>query len=280
MPQTALAHLLRAHGLSPKKHLGQNFLVDETVAADIVRHAGVGTGQRVVEIGPGVGSLTRPLLAAAGAVLAIEMDASLLPLLAQRTVGLGVLEVIRADALDLDWSALAAQRGGRLKLVANLPYQITSPLLLRLLEHPGAFQDLTLMLQKEVVDRLTATPGNKDYGALTVQLRCLFDVEALFEVPPGAFFPPPRVTSAVVHLTPLPAPRVPLAAPGRFRNVVRAAFGQRRKTLFNALKSLTPDGDAALNRAGIDGRRRGETLTLEEFARLSDCLEDGPTLPP
>ncbi|MBF0177621.1 MAG: ribosomal RNA small subunit methyltransferase A [Magnetococcales bacterium] len=264
-----LHRLLRAHGLAPRHSQGQNFLIDPDLPRHIVNAAGVGVQDRVVEIGPGLGSLTRALLDKVGRVWCVERDVRLIPLLQQETRGLGALHIMAGDALHQDYQALADRLGGPLRVVANLPYQISSPLLLLFLEQRQAFHTLTLMLQKEVAQRLAASPGHKDYGTLSIYCQMWSDVRVVLEVPPDAFFPAPKVNSAVVHMVLRDQPAVPLSHPAALNQVVRAAFGQRRKTLNNALKGLSPDVPAWLVRAEIDGQRRGETLSLEEFARLA-----------
>ncbi|MBF0425407.1 MAG: 16S rRNA (adenine(1518)-N(6)/adenine(1519)-N(6))-dimethyltransferase RsmA [Magnetococcales bacterium] len=265
-----LRRLLRAHAITPTRSQGQNFLVDPEVPRQIVALSGVGAQDRVVEIGPGLGSLTRPLLAQTGRLCCIEYDRRLIPLLRCEVAGLGDLEVIEGDAMQQDYQALAARLGGPLTLVANLPYQISSPLLLRILEQRAAFASLTLMFQREVAERLVAAPGGKDYGTLSVYCQMWSEIALVLEVPATAFHPVPKVDSAVVRMVLRTEPAWPLADPQALAPVVRAAFGQRRKTLANALKGVTADAAAWLARAGIDGQRRGETLSLEEFARLAN----------
>ncbi|MEO5371139.1 MAG: 16S rRNA (adenine(1518)-N(6)/adenine(1519)-N(6))-dimethyltransferase RsmA [Magnetococcus sp. DMHC-1] len=242
--------------------------MDLDLARHIVTLSGVGPSDRVVEIGPGLGSLTRPLLEKTGRLWCVERDSRLVPLLRQTAEGLGELHIITGDALHQDYQALADRLGGPLRVVANLPYQISSPLLLHFLEQRRAFQTLTLMFQKEVAHRLAASPGNKEYGTLSVYCQLWSRVEVVLEVPPTAFHPVPKVNSAVVHMTLQEQPTVLVSDPAALTRVVRAAFGQRRKTLTNALKGLSTDVPAWLLRANIDGQRRGETLTLDEFARL------------
>ncbi|MBF0153429.1 MAG: ribosomal RNA small subunit methyltransferase A [Magnetococcales bacterium] len=263
-----LQKLLRSHGLTPVHSQGQNFLIDAEVPRRIVAASGVGPSDRVVEIGPGLGSLTRPLLDKVGHVWCIERDTRLIPLLRHETRGLGELHIVAGDALHQDYRELADRLGGPLCVVANLPYQISSPLLLHFLEQRQAFHSLTLMFQREVAQRLAAPPGNKAYGTLSVHCQMWSHIKVVLEVPPTAFHPVPKVSSAVIHMVLRDEPAVFLADPAALPPVVRAAFGQRRKTLANALKGLADDIPAWLARAGIDGQRRGETLSLDEFARL------------
>lgn len=268
----SLSQLIKTLGLRPKKGLGQNFLVDETIAPRIVREAGIQPGDRVVEIGPGLGSLTAPLLRQAQRVWAIEQDASLLPLLRQRTDGLGALHVETGDALIWDYRTTAAQLGGPLRIVANLPYHISSPLLIHLLDQGEAVSDMTLMFQKEVAERIVAEPGGKSYGTLSVQCQLWMETYIAFDVPPQAFHPVPKVDSAVVRMVRREVPLAAVTDPADFRQTVRAAFGQRRKTLGNALKTIHPDPAAWLRQVEIDPKRRGETLSVREFVRLANAL--------
>lgn len=254
--------------IRPKKSYGQHFLHERGVIDRIVAAIAPRPGDRIVEIGPGEGALTLPLLRAAGQLTAIELDAELIEPLRARAAGLGELDVIHADALETDLTALAG--GGRLRLAGNLPYYVSSPILFHCLAHADAIADMHFMLQKEVVDRMAAPPGNKVYGRLSVMLQLACRVEPLLRVAPGAFRPPPKVESAVVRLTPLPAaerPAPPLTA--CIEKVVRHAFGQRRKTLANALRGLL-DGDA-IRRAGIDPRARAESVPPRGFVALAEA---------
>ncbi|MBF0370701.1 MAG: ribosomal RNA small subunit methyltransferase A [Magnetococcales bacterium] len=265
----SIRQLLRSHGIFPKKGLSQNFLTDPTISNQIVNLANVHPGDRVVEIGPGIGSLTQPLLKQCEVVHAIEMDDQLIPILKETTQNKGTLHIIQGDALKINYTTLANQLGGPIHIVANLPYRISSPLLFHLLEQRHTIASMTLMFQKEVAQRLTAPPNCKDYGALTVQCQMWMDVEKVLDVPPDAFHPVPKVTSAVVHFLPRQKPVAEIPDPAWFNQVVRTAFGQRRKTLKNALKPLDPDSGEWLKKADIDPIRRGETLTLTEFAHLA-----------
>ena len=261
-----------------KKSLGQHFLTDRSVLARIVAAAGITAGDRVLEIGPGRGALTRALVEAGARVTAVELDRELVPLLERQFAAGGQLEEVPADILRVDLRHLLAERSvGPWKLVANLPYNISSPLLFRFLEVRELFSCLVLMLQKEVGERLVAVPGTSAYGVLSLLLPLHFAIDRVCTVRPGSFFPRPQVDSLVLRFQPLPAPRTEVGNQELFRQVVKGAFGQRRKTLANALKGadLTADPgllDRSLAEAGIDPRRRGETLSLEEFARLSRTL--------
>ena len=269
----SLIHMLKMSGLRPKKGLGQNFLVDEGMA-DRIAEAALSHGRSpFVEIGPGIGSLTRPLLARVGQLWAVEQDAALLPLLRTRTEEFGQLEIEQGDALMIDFREWAVRLGGPLTIVANLPYHISTPLLFHLLEQGDAIGAMVLMFQKEVAERIAAPPNNKSYGILSVHSQLWMAVESLFEVPPRAFYPVPKVDSSVISLVRRAEPLAQVADPPFFRKVVRAAFGQRRKTISNALKVLEINPNPWLLRADIDPIRRGETLSVVEFVRLANGFQ-------
>ena len=253
-------------GVRPTKSRGQNFLVDRRVAARIVDAAGV-EGAVVLEIGPGAGALSGLLAARARRLVLVEIDAVLAAGLRERFAGAAHVEILEADALrvDLDVLDLGERRA---IVVSNLPYSVGSQIFVRLLDEHRRFARLVLMLQREVAERLVAAPGTREYGPLAVWTTLRSDARLLFRVAPGAFVPRPRVESAVVRLDLLAAPRVEVRDEARLRTVVRAAFGQRRKTLRRALANRVAPG--AFERAGIDAGRRGETLTLAEFARLAE----------
>lgn len=262
----------------PKKSLGQNFLTDRTVLARIAQLVDRGPEARILEVGPGRGALTRLLAEQGARVVAVELDRQLVPLLQKEFGGSANVEVVQADILRTDLPALLLPRfPGTWQVAANLPYNISSQVLFRFLDNRSLFSRLVLMLQKEVGDRLVALPCTKEYGILSVLLRLHFDITREFTVKPGSFHPVPKVDSVVLSFTPLPAPRVAVADEQFFRRVVKAAFGQRRKTLWNCLKALGLECDDqalanALADCGIDGVRRGETLSLEEFALLAGAL--------
>ncbi|MFK2929827.1 16S rRNA (adenine(1518)-N(6)/adenine(1519)-N(6))-dimethyltransferase RsmA [Dyella agri] len=255
----------------PKKSFGQHFLHDRRYIDDIVRAIAPRDGDFLVEIGPGEGALTLPLLAAAGSLTAIELDTDLIPALQARASAVGELAIIHADVLKVDLKALAHRHGvERLRIAGNLPYYISSPILFHCVDHAAAIEDMHFMLQKEVVDRMAAEPGSKVYGRLSVMLQLACKVVPLFEVPPEAFRPPPKVDSAVVRVIPLPPHERHDADPELLHAVVKAAFGQRRKTLGNALRQLL-DADA-IRRADVDPKARAETLSPGDFVRLAKQL--------
>ena len=260
-----------------KKNLGQNFLHDRGVIERIVLAIDPRPGDRIVEIGPGQGALTFPLLRRHGELTAIEFDRDLLQPLAAAAQAHGALSLLNANVLDVDFSALAAggmPGEGLLRLVGNLPYNLSSPILFHALDHAAAIRDMHFMLQKEVVERMAAGPGSKVYGRLSVMLQAYCRVTPLFKVPPGAFRPAPKVDSAVVRLQPLPPGAVVVADRTRFAHVVRAAFGQRRKTLRNALSGVV---DAtAMEAAGVRPDARAEQLSVADFATLANTAQAGP----
>ena len=253
----------------PKKSLGQHFLVDRTIIDMIVLAVDPQPGDMLVEIGPGQGAITLPLLRRHGALTAIEFDRDLVVPLSEAAHRVGTLTVIHKDVLQVDFTRLAA--GGRLRLVGNLPYNLSSPILFHALDHAAAVSDMTFMLQKEVVDRMAAGPGSKVYGRLSVMLQAYCSVEPLFDVPPAAFRPPPRVDSAVVRLLPRAPADVGIDDPRRFADVVRAAFGQRRKTLRNALSGVCDS--ALIEAAGLRAEARAEQVEVAGFVRLANLAQ-------
>jgi 16S rRNA (adenine1518-N6/adenine1519-N6)-dimethyltransferase len=250
----------------PKKRYGQHFLHDPGTIDRIVRAIAPRPGDRLVEIGPGRGAITAALLDAARVIDVVEIDADVVPALTARCAGHGELRVHLADALELDLRAL---RGGgpSLRLVGNLPYNVSTPLLFRLIEQIDAIADMHFMLQKEVVARMAARPGTPDYGRLTVMLAPHVRVRPLFDIGAGAFSPPPRVQSTFFALEPLPEPPFPPGDRAAFARVVAAAFSQRRKTLRNSLRGLLDA--ASIEAAGVDPGARPETLAPAQFAALA-----------
>jgi len=252
-------------GHRPRKRFGQNFLADPHYVARIVEAIDPQPGDNVVEIGPGLAALTGALIDRAGRIAAVEIDRDLAARLRERFTA-DRLALHEADALAFDFSTL----GERLRIVGNLPYNISSPLLFHLGAYAASVRDIHVMLQREVVARMTAAPATPDYGRLTVTLQCRFAVTRLFIVPPGAFRPAPNVDSAVARLVPLRDQRPRIADEPLFARIVAAAFGQRRKTLRNALAGVTDE--AHLRAAGIDPSARGETLSVDDFVRLANAL--------
>lgn len=268
------------HSKSRRQALGQHVLVDAAMAERIVDAVGATPRDLVCEIGAGPGALTGLLAARAGRVVALEIDEALHAGLAARTRQWPTLDLRRADARTFPYETLAALRpspAGRVLVVGNLPYSASKPILHRLFEAREGIQSLTLMLQREVAERLVAAPGGKAYGALSVLWQVWADLALLWLVPPTAFRPPPAVESAVIRATFRPASRVPIGDAAAFARVVKAAFAHRRKTLANALRGallgLSREAvEAALEAAGIAGGRRAESLSLPEFARLAQFL--------
>lgn len=262
----------------PKKGLGQNFLTDRNIINRIVEAVGISTSDHVLEVGPGRGALTRALAATGAKVLAVEVDRQLVPLLEREFAGSGNVEFVRADILNADLREILSTRfHGKWKVAANLPYNISSQVLIKFLNERALFSRLVLMLQREVGERLIASPSSKEYGILTVFCGLHFDIHREFIVKPGAFYPVPKVDSIVLRFEPLASPRADVGDESFFREVVRASFAQRRKTLWNCLKSaeFAPDEGVLLDvleGCGIDPGRRGETLSLDEFAAMSRAL--------
>ncbi len=253
------------HGHQARKRFGQHFLADPHYITRIVDAIDPRPGDNLVEIGPGLAALTRPLIQRAGRITAIEIDRDLAARLASEFPP-EKLALHVTDALAFDYSAL----GRALRVVGNLPYNISSPLLFHLANHEEHLRDLHVMLQKEVVARMTAAPATPDYGRLTVMLQVKFGIRRLFVVPSGAFQPPPKIESAIARLAPLGAAKPHVADEALFGRIVAAAFGQRRKTMRNALAAIC---DAAMLKAsGIDPGARGETLAVADFVRLANAL--------
>ena len=253
-----------------RKRFGQNFLRDHNVIERIVRAINPQRGQRVVEIGPGRGAMTWPLLDALGELTAIEIDRDLIPILQAESATHGRLTIVEADVLTVDFTALAA--GGRVRVVGNLPYNISTPVLFHLLDHADAIEDMHFMLQREVVERMAAPHGDKTYGRLSVALQARCKVEKLFRVMPGSFWPVPKVESAIVRLTPLHDPEREALA-GRLDTVLRAAFAQRRKTLSNALDGVLDAVTIASCNVRPDAR--AEQVDVAGFLRLARACVPG-----
>lgn len=269
--------LLARHGFRFSKALGQNFLIADWVPRRIAEEAGLDEHTGVLEVGPGVGCLTRELSQRAGKVVSIELDKALKPVLAETLSGCGNVELVFGDAVKMDLTALAAEKleGFRPVVCANLPYNVTSPLLTALIGC-GDFESLTVMIQREVARRLCAGPGTADYGAFGLFVQWHKEPELLFDVPPNCFVPQPKVTSSVIRMTRRAAPPAPVGDEELLFRVIRAAFNQRRKTLSNALSSglglERGKLEEAIASCGLDVRVRGEALSLERFAALTDKI--------
>ena len=279
MPFISPKILCRHHNLTPKKSLGQNFLLHPDQARRLVAALNLEERETVVEIGPGLGALTFFLAQEVHQVVALELDQRLLPILQGEVLaGLSNVHIVCADVLHFDFLALSREAGHPLPVIGNLPYQITSPLLFKLLEEKAAVRVLVLMLQQEVGQRLLARPGSKDYGILSVLLGYHFHLERLFSLGPGNFYPAPKVDSVVLRLRPK-IPDLPAADENLLKGLVKAAFATRRKTLKNALSAHASlfqrspvDLVALLHQLNIDPGRRPETLSVTDFVRLSNAL--------
>ena len=279
MPQIAdrgvTSHILKAFNLHASKRLGQNFLIDAGVVNGIVMTAEVGTGERVLEIGPGIGTLTQALAETGADVTAVELDKKLPAVLAETLKDYDNVRIVPGDILKTDIPALMGDHP--FKVVANLPYYITTPIIMALLEQKLPITRIVTMVQKEVAERMVAPPGGKDYGALSVAVQYYTEPEFALNVPPRCFMPAPAVDSAVMDCVVRTAPPVEVKDENQFFRVVKAAFGQRRKTLSNALTGVGISKDEVkivLEKAGVDGNRRGETLSLTEFAALADAVSE------
>ena len=272
--------IIRKYGFTFQKKFGQNFLIDEHVIRKIIEAARLGKEDCVVEIGPGIGALTQYLAESAGKVIAVEIDRMLIPILQETLAGYSNVSVLNQDILKTDLKELAdVYNGGKpLKVVANLPYYITTPIIMELLESHVPMESVTVMVQKEVADRMQAGPGTKDYGALSLAVQYYSQHGIAANVPPNCFIPRPDVGSAVVHLAGIGKQRVQVKDEKLLFKIIRASFNQRRKTLANSLKNA-PDLSfsreavvSALEKIGQSPTVRGEALTLEQFARLADEL--------
>jgi len=270
--------VLKAYGLHPRRRFGQHFLISRRVLDRLLETAALTSQEGVLEIGAGIGTLTVPLAEVAGGVVAVEIDQDLLPALRDAVARFSGVTVVQGDAMSLDLPRLVAPLPLPRKAVSNLPYNIASPLIVTLLERPLGFTRMVFTVQREVAERLAAAAGGKDYGALSVAVQYRAAARIVMRVPSTAFYPPPDVESAVVLLEVRPKPAVHVDDEAVFFRVVRGAFAHRRKTLRNTLAgALDLDPaivDAATKQAGIDPTRRGETLTLDEFASLSQSMAD------
>ncbi len=273
-----IKEILAETGFKFSKSLGQNFLTDENVLEKIVQSSGIDKESCALEVGPGFGTLTQRLCASAKKVVAVEIDASAIPILESNLSEFDNLTIINEDVLKCDLPSIIEKNFGNdeVRVVANLPYYITTPIIMHILEARLNIESLTVMIQKEVAERIGARPGTKDYGALSVAVSYYSEPEIITHVPPSAFIPQPKVSSTVVKLNLREKPPVEVVSEKGFFAVVRASFAQRRKTLLNALSNspqipLSKEGVAkVLNDCSIDPKRRGETLDLEEFATVAN----------
>ena len=262
------------------KSLGQNFLIDEGALAGILSGADISEDDCVLEIGPGFGTLTQRLCGTAKKVVCVEIDKTVIPILEENLKDFDNFEIINDDVMKIDVKSLVEQKFGteNVKVAANLPYYITTPIIMMLLESKVKFKSITVMVQKEVAKRLCASEGTKDFGAISLAVQYFCSANYLFDVPNTSFMPPPKVTSTVVRLDLLDKPRVSVKKEEMFFKTVKASFAQRRKTLLNALSNAGFSGfskaeiSEILKNIGIDEKRRGETLSIDEFARLADAL--------
>lgn len=266
------------HGFRFSKSLGQNFLIDDSVIDKIIDGARVKEGDRVIEVGPGIGTLTREMAKKAEKVVAVEIDKNLIPILKETLADFDNTEVVNEDILKVDINKLIDEKlfGGPVKLIANLPYYITTPIVMKFLEEDIPVTDIVVMVQKEVADRMNAVPSTKDYGALSVAVQYYCDTEIVAKAPRHMFIPQPKVDSTVIGLHIREEKKYKADNEQLFFKTVKAAFGQRRKTLLNSLSSMGVLDKSkikeVLAEAGIDEKRRGETLSIEEFAHLSNII--------
>lgn len=273
-----LKEILAKHGFKFKKRFGQNFITDPGILNKIVDVAEITKDDLVIEVGPGLGTLTKTIAERAGRVITIEIDKDLIPILQETLEGLDNVDVVEGDALKLNLDQLVLEKLGELKpykIVANLPYYITTPLIMHFLEEGYNVERIVVMVQKEVAERIVANPGTKEYGALTVNLQLFTQAKIAFTVPRHVFTPKPDVDSAIVDLVVRKEPLYPIQDREFLRKIITAAFGQRRKNLLNSLGSLTIDKkilNEAMEGINLDSRRRGETLSLEEFVLLANGI--------
>lgn len=270
--------ILQKYNFNFQKKFGQNFLIDTYVLEKIVQAAEISKEDTVLEIGPGIGTMTQYLCEAANNVLAIEIDHNLIPILSDTLSAYDNVEIIQGDVLKLDLKEILSPYQN-IKVVANLPYYITTPIIMELLESGLPLQSITVMVQKEVADRMQAAPGTKNYGALSLAVQYYCEPYLAANVPPNCFMPRPAVGSAVIRLTRHTSPVVTVKDASHMFRLIRASFNQRRKTLANGIKNFAElnysreEVEAALTACGLDVNIRGEKLGLEEFARLSDTLQ-------
>jgi len=277
MNMASIRKELATYGLIPKKKWGQHFLIDRNILNKVIRTAQVEEKDVVLEVGPGLGEMTIGLAKKAKRVITIEIDSKLVEILKKKVTDYPNVEVIKGDILKVDFNKLLNQEKDPVKVVANLPYQISTPLLFRFIESKKLFFSLTLMLQKEVAERMVAPPGGKEYGPLSIFVQLVSNLSIRFFVKPTAFFPPPKVESAVIHMVWKEKPMVEVKDEEWFKKIVKGCFSYRRKTLINALKHsdlpLPNDIEPKVKKIGIDPQRRPETLSIEEFVNLAEILK-------
>lgn len=264
--------LVKKYGFRFTKTLGQNFLIEDSVPRDIAEGADVNEEDMVIEIGPGVGTLTAQILQRAKKVTVIEIDKTLIPILEEELGDQEKLTIVNADALKVDLNEIIGEEKS-VKLVANLPYYVTTPIVANLFKSGVKFKNMTIMIQKEVADRMNAEPGTKDYGAISLLVQYYCNTKIIRKVAPSCFMPRPKVDSIVIRLDRLEEPRVKVLDEKLLFEIIRSSFNMRRKTLWNGLKGIglsKENLELAFNNAGIDPKRRGETLTLQEFGDLSN----------
>lgn len=267
-----------AHGFKFSKSLGQNFLTDKNIIDKIIDGAQIGSEDLVLEIGPGIGVITCEAVKIARKVIAVEIDKSLIPILKDTLGDFDNVKIINEDILKLDVNRVIEEEGAKsVKIMGNLPYYITTPIIMKLLEEDVQADSITIMMQREVADRIKASPGSKTYGALSVAVQYYCTVEKVASVPKNAFVPQPKVDSTVLRLNIRKEPPVQLTNKKLFFDCIKAGFGQRRKTLLNSLQTLNGVNKdligESLNAAEIDAVRRAETLTLEDFAKISNEVD-------
>lgn len=274
MDKFSTRDIVNKYGFRFSKKLGQNFLIDDSVLEDILDSSNVSNKDLIIEIGPGVGTLTRELLKRAEVVYAVELDLNLIPILQEELKDFSNFKLIHRDALKVDFNEIIGDRDN-VKFVANLPYYVTTPIISRILNENYNFKSLTIMIQKEVGERIASDPGCKEYGALSILVQYYCNVHIVRRVSPSSFIPSPKVDSIVINMEKLNEPRVKVKDKNLFFKIVRFSFNMRRKTLWNALKSLKmskTDMELAFEKSNIDPKRRGETLSIKEFGKLSDCI--------
>jgi len=276
---SVIKNIMERYGFRFSKSLGQNFLIEPSVLDRIIEGAEITEQDGVLEIGPGIGTLTQYLADNAKRVVSVEIDKALFPILKETLAEFPNTEVVSGDALKVDFKALLAEKfpDCPVKMVANLPYYVTTPIIMRFLEEEIPVTDLVVMVQREVAERMAASPGGKEYGSLSVAVQYFCEPQLLFRVSTGCFMPAPKVESAVIRLKRLTEPRVKVPDSALFFATVRGAFGKRRKMLLNALSDSNlniskEQAGMALEAAGIDSKRRAETLTIDEFASLANAV--------